>query len=79
MMKTNLIVITVWLSCVAFFSGCAPKVVHLPCKAEEPLRTHHKNCGSESNATAFAQCAASKHITLEGDYEILLNRFRSCK
>lgn len=79
MMKTSLIVTTVWLSCVVFFSGCMPKTIHFPCKAEEPMRTYHKNCGSESNATAFAQCAAEKHIQLEGDYEILLNRFRSCK
>lgn len=77
-MKTNLIAKMVLISCVGFFSiGCAPK--YLPCKAEEPLRTYHKQCAGESSDIKFAQCASSKYITLEGDYEVLLNRFRSCK
>lgn len=76
-MKTNQIVKMVLISCVVFFSGCAPK--YLPCKAEEPLRTYHKQCAGESSDVKFAECASSKYITLEGDYEVLLNRFRSCK
>lgn len=79
MMKINLIVKTVLLSCVVFFSGCSPKTLYLPCKAEEPMRTHHKQCAGEINDTKFGECSASKFITLEGDYEILLNRLRSCK
>lgn len=78
MMKTNLIAKTALLSCVVFFSGCT-KTVYLPCKAEEPLRTYHKQCAGESSDVKFAECAASKYITLEGDYDVLLNRFRSCK
>lgn len=76
-MKTNQIAKMVLISCVVFFSGCATK--YLPCKAEEPLRTYHKQCAGESSDMKFAECAASKYITLEGDYEVLLNRFRSCK
>ncbi|MFY9141452.1 hypothetical protein [Sulfuricurvum sp.] len=78
MTKISLIVTMALLSCAVFFSGCT-KTIYLPCKAEEPMRTYHKNCGGENNVTAFAQCASEKHIQLEGDYEILLTRFRSCK
>jgi len=76
-MRTNLMLKMALLSCVLFFSGCGPK--YLSCKAEEPSRTYHKQCAGESNDTKFGECAASKYITLEGDYEVLLNRFRSCK
>lgn len=78
MIKINLIVKTVLLLCVVFFSGCS-KTIYLPCKAEEPIRTYHKQCAGEQNETKFGECSASKYITLEGDYEVLLNRFRSCK
>ena len=76
-METKLMLKMALLSCAVFFSGCAPK--YLPCKAEEPLRTFHKQCAGESSDFEFGKCASSKFITLEGDYEVLLNRFRSCK
>lgn len=76
-MKIHQTVKMVLISCVLFFSGCAPK--YLPCKAEEPLRTYHKQCAGESSDVEFGKCATSKFITLESDYDVLLNRFRSCK
>lgn len=79
MTTTKAIAITLLTSCVLFFSGCTPKTVYLPCKAEEPLRTYKPSCASEHNATEFGKCAAVKYITLEQDYNILLTRFRSCK
>lgn len=79
MMKTKLSVTMLLISCGLLFSGCPGKNVYLPCKAEEPVRTHMKNCGGEQNVTKFAHCASEKHIMLEQDYDILLARFRSCK
>lgn len=79
MMKTNLILKMVLLLSVLIFSGCETKTVYLPCKAQEPMRTYHKQCSSENNDTKVGECAVSKFFTLEGDYEILLTRFRSCK
>ena len=77
-MRTSQTLKMVLISCAVFFSvGCAPK--YLPCKAEEPLRTFHKQCAGESSDFEFGKCASSKYITLEGDYDVLLNRFRSCK
>jgi len=77
MMQIKAIAIMVLLSCALFFSGCAYK--YLPCKADEPIRTYHKQCAGEQNNTKFGECASEKYILLEGDYEVLLNRFRSCK
>lgn len=73
--KANVIMLLVL--CGLFSSGCAP--VYLPCKAEEPARTYHKQCGGESNVTKFGNCANERWILIESDYDILLNRFRSCK
>lgn len=77
-MKTKVNAIMLSIVCAAFFSGCA-KEIYLPCAAAEPSRSYHKNCGGENNVTAFGQCASEKYLLLEGDYEILLGRFRSCK
>lgn len=79
MMKTKLSVTMLLIGCALFFSGCPGRVVHLPCKAEEPVRTFHKNCSSESNVTKFSECAIEKYLWLDNDYNILLTRFRSCK
>lgn len=59
------------------FSGCSPK--YLKCKAPKPERTLHKQCSGVKGDFEFAQCVASKHITLEGDYEALSSAFDSCK
>ena len=77
MMKTKVIATTLLLCSIVFFSGCGPK--YLPCKAEEPVRTYTKNCTYEGNMTKLSKCAAEKYTVLEGDYEVLLTRFRSCK
>lgn len=78
MIQINQTVKMAWiLLVVAVFSGCTPK--YLPCKAEEPQRTFHKQCSGEQNATKFGECVGERWILLESDYEVLLNRFRSCK
>lgn len=77
-MKTKVIAITLLLCLMVLSSGCT-KYVYLPCKAEEPIRTAVDNCVYDGNMTKLAKCAAIKHTKLEGDYEILLTRFRSCK
>ena len=78
MMKTKVIVITLLLFSVLAFSGCT-KYVYLPCKAEEPQRTVVVDCEYDGNMTKLAKCAAKSKTALEGDYEVLLTRFRSCK
>jgi len=78
MTQINLTVKTVWtLLAIAVFSGCAP--VYLPCKAEEPQRTFHKQCSAETNTTKRGECVGERWILLESDYDVLMNRFRSCK
>lgn len=80
MTQINPIVKTVWaLFAIVVFSGCAPKTIYLPCKAEEPQRTFHKPCSGETNSTKFGQCVSERWIMLESDYDVLMGRFRSCK
>lgn len=79
MMKTKAIAITALLSLALLSSGCGPKTVYLPCKAEEPLRTSMPDCAYDGNMTKLSKCAAVKYLQLEGDYNTLLTRFRSCK
>ena len=78
MTVTKAIVTTLLLFLVATFSGCT-KEVYLPCKAEEPIRTKTEECTYDGNMTKLAKCAAISKATLEGDYDILMTRFRSCK
>ena len=78
-MKTKVIAITLLLCSALVFSGCVEKKVYLPCKAEEPLRTLTADCEYDGNMTKLAKCAAKNKATADGDYEILLTRFRSCK
>lgn len=79
MTVTKVIVTTLLLCSALVFSGCPGKTVYLPCKAEEPLRTPTVDCEYDGNMTKLAKCAAKNKTTLEGDYEVLLTRFRSCK
>lgn len=79
-MTTTKAIAAMLLLCSALvFSGCVEKKIYLPCKAEEPLRTATKDCEYDGNMTELAKCAAVKYTTLEGDYDILMTRFRSCK
>lgn len=72
-------VIMLLMSLPVLFSGCAEKRIYLPCPAEKPIRTDLPRCAYDGNKTALAQCVSQKYITLEGDYDILLSRFESCK
>lgn len=65
--------------CVILFSGCTPKIVYLPCKAEKPIRTKSDICGILKDDKKFAECAQIKYINLDKDYDILSTRFDSCK
>lgn len=81
MTTTKVIAITLLVCLPLLFSGCVEKKVnvYLPCKAEKPFRTVLPKCVYEGNMTKLAQCAAEKHVILEGDYDILSTRFDSCK
>lgn len=81
MTTTKVIAITLLACLPLLFSGCIEKRVnvYLPCKAEKPLRTSLPRCVNDGNMTKLAQCAAEKHIVLEGDYDVLMTRFESCK
>lgn len=79
MMKTKAIVTTLLLSSALVFSGCPGKTVYLPCKAEEPIRTPVVDCEYDGNMTKLSKCVAKSKAVLDGDYDILLTRFRSCK
>lgn len=80
MIKIRQSVITLLtLFALAVFSGCSPKTIYLPCPAEEPQRTFHKQCSGEHNATKLGECVGERWILLESDYDVLITRFRSCK
>lgn len=75
---TKVTVITLLACLPLLFSGCVEKRIYLPCKAEKPIKTDIK-CVYDSNKTKYAQCISNKYIQLEGDYDILMTRFDSCK
>lgn len=79
MMKTKAIAITAWIFFAVSFSGCTPKIVYLKCKTEKPERSEVKICGGIESDFKFAQCVASEHIKLQGDYNMLDKAFDSCK
>ena len=78
MTTTKVIVITLLVCLPLLFSGCVEKRIYLPCKAEKPIRANMK-CVYDGNKTAYAKCISEKYVTLEGDYDILMTRFESCK
>ena len=80
-MKTSLIVKTLWLLLVVFFSGCATKtqIIVQKCQIEKPIKHDQINCRVIKSDLEFMQCVATNYYTLQSDYEVLEKSFEGCK
>lgn len=79
MMKIKVIATTAWIFFALSFNGCAPKIIYLKCPTKKPERSEVKICGGIKSDFEFAQCVATKYITLQGDYDVMDKAFDSCK
>jgi len=79
MTKIKVIAIMLWMFFALLFSGCGKEVIYLPCGTPKPLKTELPSCASIKDDFNLSKCAATKYITLDGDYQALSEAFDSCK